>query len=231
MATVPALRPLPRRAPVTPRRRLGRWLNRNRRLAVALLLCLAAGLAVQQLTPAPADTVTALAAAKDLPAGKALAPDDLTLLELPRGIVPAGTFGSTAELRGRQLAVALRAGQVLTDAQLLGPGLLAGSPPGSVAVPLRLADPASLQLLSPGQLVNVVMTGGDSFDQPGASRLLAEAVPVLWTSAHAGGGQWLEPGDTAGLIVVAADAAQAQLLAGASTQGKLFFVLVAAEPG
>jgi pilus assembly protein CpaB len=232
MATVPALHPPPRRAPLLPRRRLGRWLNRNRRLAVALLLCLAAGLVVQQLTPAPADTVTALAAAKDLPAGKALAADDLAMLEIPRGIVPGGSFSTRTELQGRQLAVALRGGQVLTDAQLLGPGLLAGSPPGSAAVPLRMADPASIQLISPGQLVNVVMTSGNSFDQPGVSRLLAAAVPVLWTSAHAGkSGQWLDTGETEGLMVVAADAEQAQRLAGASTQGKLFFVLVAAGPG
>lgn len=232
MAPVPALHAPPRRAPLLPHRRLGRWLNRNRRLAVALLLCLAAGLAVQQLTPAPADTVTALAAAKDLPAGKALAPDDLTLLNVPSGIVPGGTFATGAGLQGRQLAVALRGGQILTDAQLLGPGLLAGSPPGSVAVPLRMADPASVQLVSPGQLVNVVMTSGNSFELPAASRLLAASVPVLWTSAHAGNaGQWLDTGDTAGLMVVAADAGQAQQLAGASTQGKLFFVLVAAGPG
>jgi hypothetical protein len=48
---------------VPPRRRLSGWLNRNRRLAVALLLCVAAGLAVQQLTPAPTNTVAAVAAA------------------------------------------------------------------------------------------------------------------------------------------------------------------------
>src|SRR5512140_2833105 len=47
-----------------PSRQLVRWLNRRRRLAVALLLCVAAGLTVQQLTPAPADTVPAYAAAR-----------------------------------------------------------------------------------------------------------------------------------------------------------------------
>lgn len=222
-----------RRPPRLPRRRrLSRWLNRNRRLAVALLLCAAAGIAVQHLTPAPADTVPILAAAKDLPAGKALAPDDLTVLSIPRGMVPSGSFRTPTELHGKQLAVALRGGQVLTDAQLLGPGLLTGSPPGSAAVPLRMADPASVQLVSPGQLVNVVMTSATGFEQPSASQLLAAAVPVLWTSAHGGrAGQWLATGETEGLMVVAADAEQAQRLAGASTQGKLFFVLVAAGAG
>lgn len=214
-----------------PRRRLARWLARNRRLWVALLLCMAAGLTVQQLTPAPAFTVSAFAAARDLPAGETLGPDDLTALNVPRGLVPAGSFASTESLQGKQLAVALRKGQLLSDSQLLGPGLLAGSPSGSAAVPLRMADPASTQLVSPGQLVNVVMTTGNGFDQPAASQVLAAAVPVLWTSVHGtGGGEWLATGETDGLLVVAADADQAGRLAGASTQGKLFFVLVAAAP-
>ncbi|MDR7082277.1 Flp pilus assembly protein CpaB [Arthrobacter ginsengisoli] len=187
---------------------------------------------MQELTPAPADTVPASAAARDLPAGKTLAPDDLTVLSVPRGLVPGGSYGSTYSLSGKQLAVALRKGQLLSDSQLLGPGLLAGSPQGSAAVPLRMADPASIQLLSPGQLVNVVMTNGNDFDQPAASQVLAAAVPVLWTSGHGGGaGPWLATGETDGLLVVAADAEQARRLAGASTQGKLFFVLVGAAPG
>ena len=212
--------------------RPGRWLTRYRRLAVALLLSIAAGLTVQQLTPAPADTVPALAAARDLPAGKALAPDDLAVLRVPRGLLPGGTIGSIDSLRGQQLAVALHKGQLLSDSQLLGPGLLAGSSPGSAAVPLRMADPASIQLLSPGQLVNVVLTNGTTFDQPAAAQVLAAAVPVLWTSGNGGGaGPWLETGETEGLLVVAADAEQAARLAGASTRGKLFFVLVRAAPG
>ncbi|WP_346960260.1 RcpC/CpaB family pilus assembly protein [uncultured Arthrobacter sp.] len=200
-------------------------------MAVALLLCLAAGLAVQQLTPVPDATVAAWAAAKDLPAGRVLAPADLAAVHVPPGMLPGGSL-DWAALEGKQLAVALRKGQLLTDAQLVGPGLLAGSPPGAAAVPLRMADPASIQLVSPGQLVNVVLTSADGSGQAQASRLLAAAVPVLWTSLQGGkAGQWLDSGDTDGLMVVAADPDQARRLAGASTQGKLFFVLVGARPG
>ena len=224
----PGTRQQVRRAP---RARLGGWLNRNRRLAVVLLLCAAASLAVQQLTPAPSATVTALAAAGDLPAGKSLASEDVLILDVPPGLVPGGSFSDKAAVRGKQLAVALRKGQLLSDAQFLGPGLLAGSPPGSAAVPLRLADPASIQLVSPGQLVNVVMTSGGSFEQPAATQVLAAAVPVLWTSAQGGeAAPWLATGEAEGLIVVAADPDQALRLAGASTVGKLFFVLVGTTP-
>ncbi|MET4093257.1 pilus assembly protein CpaB [Arthrobacter sp. UYCu712] len=214
------------------RHRLRGWLNRNRRLAVALLLCVAAGIAVQQLTPAPDDTVSALAAVRDLPAGKILDAGDVAVLNIPDGLLPDGSFSHPSAIQGKQLAAALRQGQLLSDSQLLGPGLLAGSPPGSSAVPLRMADPASIQLLSPGQLVNVVISGGNGFDQPATSEVLAAAVPVLWTSAQGGkAGQWLATGEPDGLMVVAADAGQSRRLAGASTQGKLFFVLVAAAPG
>ena len=198
----------------------------------ALLLCVPAGLTVQQLTPAPADTVIAFAAAADLPAGKTLEPGDVSRISVPPGLVPAGSPDSETAFEGQRLAAPLRQGQLLTDAQVLGPGLLAGSPPGTAAVPLRMADPASIQLVSPGQLVNVVLTGGNGLEQPAESQVLAEAVPVLWTSAQGGSaGPWPATPEAEGLVVVAASADQARKLAGSSTQGKLFFVLVTAAPG
>jgi pilus assembly protein CpaB len=214
------------------RSRLRGWLNRNRRLAVALLLCIAAGITVQQLTPAPDDTVAAVAAARDLPAGKTLDAADMVVLNVPPGLLAAGSFGDGSMLHGKQLATPLRQGQLIADSQLLGPGLLAGSPPGSAAVPLRMADPSSVRLVSAGQLINVVMSGDNGFDRPGTSEVLAAGVPVLWTSAQGGkAAQWLGDAETDGLIVVAADADQSRRLAGASTQGKLFFVLVPPGPG
>ena len=171
--------------------------------------------------------MTALAAARDLPAGSSLAPADVAEVQVPPGMIAAGSLEATAEAAGKQLAAPLRKGQLVTDTQLLGPGLLAGTPPGSAAVPLRMADPSSIQLVSPGQLVNVVLTSANGYDQQAASEVLATAVPVLWTSGQGGKtGEWLGTGETEGLIVVAADPGQAARLAGASTQGKLFFVLV-----
>ncbi|MFH5878306.1 SAF domain-containing protein [Arthrobacter sp. NA-172] len=147
--------------------RLGSWLNRHRRLVVALLLCVAAGIAVHQLTPASEKRVTVLAAARDLPAGSSLADADLKPFEvLPDG-APAGALTSSTGYQGKQLASPLRKGQIPTDAQLLGPGLLTGAAPGTAAVPLRMADPSSIQLVSPGQLVNVVLTAADGLEATG----------------------------------------------------------------
>jgi pilus assembly protein CpaB len=220
-----------RPGPARPAARLTGWLSRNRRLAVALLLCAAASLTVHQLTPAPVYTVTAVAAARDLPAGSAVAASDIAEVKVPPGMLADGFLTEPAEAAGKQLAAPLRKGQLLADAQLVGPGLLTGSPPGSAAVPLRMADPSSIQLVSPGQLVNVVLTAANGYDQQEPPEVLASGVPVLWTSAKGGqGGQWLGAQETDGLIVVAANPEQAARLAGASTQGKLFFVLVGPSP-
>ncbi|MBP1135446.1 Flp pilus assembly protein CpaB [Arthrobacter sp. PvP023] len=211
-------------------RRFSSWLNRNRRLVVALLLCAAAGIAVQQLTPAPAHTVTALASARDLAAGTALSGNEVVPVKVPPGMVPSGAVADVSAIQGKQLAAPVRKGQLISDTQILGPGLLAGAKPGSAAVPLRMADPSSIQLVAPGQLVNIVMTNGTDFGKTAESEVLAASVPVLWTSGQGGQtGQWLGTGETEGLIVVAADPDQARRLAGSSTQGKLFFVLVGSQ--
>ncbi|WP_286179486.1 Flp pilus assembly protein CpaB [Arthrobacter sp. ISL-95] len=196
-------------------------------MAVALLLCVAAGLAVQHLTPASEQRVSILVAARDLPTGTSLTATDFTSIEVPPNLAVSGASDSVGALVGRQLASPLGRGQIPSESSLLGPGLLTGAPVGSAAVPLRMADPSSIQLLSPGQLVTVILTAAGSYDEARQSQILAGPVPVLWTSAQGGKpGEWLGTGDTDGLVVVAADPQQAEKLAGASTQGKLFFVLV-----
>ncbi len=168
-----------------------------------------------------------MAAARDLPTGTTLTEADFTRVGVPQDLAMTGALSDGGALAGRQLAAPLSRGQIPTESSLLGPGLLTGSPMGTAAVPLRMADPSSIQLLSPGQLVTVVLTAAGSYDESRQSQVLAGPVPVLWTSAHGGKtGEWLGTSDTEGLVVVAADPQQAEKLAGASTQGKLFFVLV-----
>lgn len=166
-------------------------------------------------------------AARDLPAGASLKESDFTRVDVAAELALSTSVDDVATLVGRQLASPLHKGQTLTESNLLGPGLLTGTPAGSVAVPLRMADPSSIQLLSPGQLVTVVLTASGSYDESRQSQVLAGPVPVLWTSTQGGkAGEWLGTSDTEGLVVVAANPQQAEKLAGASTQGKLFFVLV-----
>jgi Flp pilus assembly protein CpaB len=206
--------------------RLRRLVLRRRRFLAALLFCAAAALAVEQLSPAPLSMATVVIAARDLPAGATLATTDLAAQKLPQSAVPAAAFSSISNAAGHQLAGPLRKGQVLTDASLVGTGMLVGAPPGSQAVPVRLDDPATVQLVTPGQLVTVVLSTGNGLEQSIVNEVLASAVPVLWKPMKATGPDLLPAKDTDGLLVVAADPAEAIKLAGASARGKVFLVLV-----
>ncbi len=228
----PSARPVPGSyaaaiPPPSLRHRLRRLIGRRRRLLAALLFCAAASLAVEQLTPAPLAMATVMVAARDLASGTTLLAGDLAAQKLPQSAVPATAFTSTAGTAGQQLAGPLRKGQVLTDTSLMGPGMLVGAPPGTQAVPVRLADPATVQLVNPGQLVTVVLSRGNGLEQSASNEVLATAVPVLWKPVKATQGAGLLPArDTDGLVVVAASKDDAVKLAGASARGKVFLVLI-----
>lgn len=204
-----------------------RLIRRHYRLFAALLLCAAAALVVHHFTPAPAPTDAVVIAAADLPAGTVLAADDVKLGELPAGAVPDGAAENPSLLVGQRLATALRAGAPVMDTAIVGPGLLAGAPQGTVAVPVRPADPSTVQLVSPGQLVDIVLSSGNGFEEPAESTVLARAVPVLWKADDgAASPALLGSPEPEGLVVVAAPPADATALAGASSRGNIFLVLV-----
>ena len=105
---------------------------------------------------------------------------------------------------------------------LVGTGLLTGAPPGFVAVSVRPADPAMVQLLSPGQVVDVVLGVPDG--PAGAPTLLAAAAPILWTAAE-GASSWPGSQDTGAVVVLAAAPEQAAALAAASGSGQVHLIL------
>ncbi|MHA7306799.1 RcpC/CpaB family pilus assembly protein [Arthrobacter sp. TMN-49] len=199
----------------------------------ALLLCVAAAVAVEQLTPAGPPTTTVLVAGRDLPAGHVLTPADLGAAAVSPAMAPDGSLLPendslpTNPWTGRQLSGPVRRGEVLTDASLLGNELLVGAPPGSQAVPVRLSDPTTLTLLRQGQLVTVVLSRSDGLDGPVTNEVLANSVPVLWTPALAPSSGGLLPAqESEGIVVVAASPEQAVPLAGAINRGKVFLILL-----
>ncbi|MEJ5866680.1 SAF domain-containing protein [Pseudokineococcus sp. 5B2Z-1] len=191
------------------RDRLPPW--SGRRTVAALLLATAAGTAVQALRPAPAaedGTVVVLTA--DAPAGHVLRATDLRAAPAPPGLVPRGAAASTAAAVGRRLASPAREGEVVTDARLAGPGLLAGARAGDVAVGLPLPA-ASSELVAPGDVVLLLAAPADPLladpsaaTAPGAA-VVAERAVVLRVPERAGDGA-LGPlgGDPAGGVVVLA---------------------------
>lgn len=209
---------------------LVRFVERRRRPLAAALLCGAAAAAVYQVTPPTSPSAAAVVAAVDLPAGATLGAGQLRVAQLSPEALPEGAATRIDAVAGQKLTGPMRRGEILTDAALAGPGLLAGTPAGTVAVPVRVADPGSLQLVRTGQDIDIVLNEEAGREGP-RSTTVARAVTVLWTGQAPGAaGGWLGTAkDSEGLLVVASRPADAQQLAGASARGKVFFVLVDAR--
>ena len=137
----------------TQRRTLRLALARHRRLAVAGLTAAAAAAAVAAGSPAPPATASVWVAARDLPVGQRLSAGDLRQQVWPETSRPDGA----PRLRPvGVLAGPLRRGEPVTDARLLGPGLLTGQGSATVAISVRLTDPAAAAVVTPGSRVDVL---------------------------------------------------------------------------
>jgi hypothetical protein len=136
-------------------------LGRHRRpLAICLIL---AGLwiTIRSAAPSPPATVAVLVATRDLPAGQTLTNNDVRSSNWPADHAPSGLLTAAT---GRTLAAPIRTGELVTDARVIGPGLLAGQPPGTVAMPVRLGDPAAGALVRAGDRVDVLVTSSSSLE-------------------------------------------------------------------
>lgn len=202
-----------------------------RRVLAICIAMLAVALSLAVLAPEQEETVAVLVAGRDLSAGSVLRADDLRIVQTPVSLLPATGFGTTGPLEGTRLAIPLLTGTPLLETMIIGPGLLAGTTPGTVAVPLRLDDASTAALLRAGQQVNVVLTEGNGFESKVTSQVLARSATILWTESSSEAGSdpmWgaTSSGEDAGLVVVAAAPAVAESLAAGAQRGKLSVVLV-----
>ncbi|MCW2748757.1 MAG: hypothetical protein JWP10_1899 [Nocardioidaceae bacterium] len=120
--------------------------------------------------------IAIVAAARDVPSGHVLAEGELRTVELTSSVIPDGAERDVADVAGRSVAAPLRKGEVVTDVRLLGSSLLKGYPAGSVLVPVRIEDPATLTGMGVGDRVNVVAV------DPGeelAAQIIARGLPIV----------------------------------------------------
>lgn len=157
-----------------------------RRTVAGLLVALAA---VAALRPDPAgmrtDVVIAL---RDLPPGAPLTSGDVGVEARLATTVPDGATGDIAAVLGATLAGPARRGEVLTDVRLLGSRLTeASAGPDARIVPLHLADDALVDLIRPGDIVDVLAAGSTDAGPDTAPEVIAtEAVVTLVSAAPAG---------------------------------------------
>ena len=196
-----------------------------RRLASAGLAAATLAGVLRVLAPDPAAGEPALVLAEDLAAGAVISADDLRAVQLPATLLPRGAL-SAAQAIGHLMASAGRSGEVLTDARLVGPGLLAGQDSSRVAAPVRVADPAAAALVWPGDLVDVLLATEGRADAEvvvRAATVLARPSAPTSGSGLLGGGASAGGGDltSGGLLVLAVAAPDAAALAGAAARGAL----------
>ncbi len=155
-----------------------------RRVAAGALVVLAA---VAALRSNPhGDQADIVVAARDLSPGIELTTEDVRLEKRSTATVPDGSLSTVDNVLGSTLAGPARRGEVLTDVRLLGPRL-AQSAAGKDAriVPLHLADSALLDLVRPGDVVDVLAAADDDVDP----RVVAtDAVVVLVSEKQKGPG-------------------------------------------
>ena len=186
-----------------------------RRVAAVLLAGVALVLALRP-DPLPAaahapDVVAVAVSARDLPAGTVLTSGDLAVVRAPGRRSPRrGRWPIPSSSSRRVLAGSVRAGEPLTDARLVGPGLTALLPDGQVAAPVRLADLAVAALVRTGDRIDVLATAPDA----AAAEVVAGGALVL---AATGAGEE----SSAGLLLIAVDGQTAARLAAAATTATL----------
>ncbi len=151
-----------------PRRELRLGLARHRRPLFVLVLLAATWLTIRSAAPSPEPVVEVAVAAHDLPAGAVLSAADLRTAAWPVSIAPSARVAG-AHATGQTLATPVPAGEAITVSRLLGPGLLARQPAGSVAVTVRVADPASLVPIQAGDRIDVLAAGAQSSENPAAT--------------------------------------------------------------
>jgi len=191
-------------------RALRRFLGRRHRLIATVVAATAMGCALLALRQDTA-SVTVLVAARDLPGG-VLGAADLIPAPLRPGTAPDGALRPGTPFAGKVLTGPARRGEPLTDVRLLGPGLLAAHGRGTVATPVRVADPETTRLLSPGDTVDVI-AATSAWEGTAPATVVAEDVTVLATPAG--------ESERGALVVLATTSAQATELASAQAGGRL----------
>lgn len=180
-----------------------------RRVAAGGLVILAG---IAALRPDPGDRrADVVVAAHDLSPGLALTAADIKLEKRSATTLPDGAQTTIDSLVGTTLAGPARRGEVLTDVRVLGSrlaGLAAG--PDARVVPLHLADAAVLDLIRPGDVVDV-MGAADAGTDAKPTLVASDAIVVLVSPQQKAAGA----GDDR-VVLVALQAAAAHSLAAAT---------------
>ncbi len=170
---------------------------------IALLVALAVIAGLEALRPRTA-TTSALVASRDLAALVPLAAGDVAVREVPRDAVPATALVDAHSAVGRRLVGPIAAGEIITTSRIA----MNVVPEGRVAVPVRFADDAVADVLSPGDVIDVISD----------NRTVARAAVVLRILRSSGA-------TTSTVVVIHVTDTVATAVASAASAGQLWATL------
>lgn len=152
-------------------RSLRRAVLARRRPLAALLVALSVLIGLRTTIGPGPPTIDVPVAARDLAAGSRLTSTDVSMARWPLTLAPDGL---TSSVEGQVLAAPLRRGEAITDLRFVG-SELAHAHPDLTVLPLRLPDPAVVELLQVGDRVDLSAVDPES----GEAVELADDVLVL----------------------------------------------------
>jgi SAF domain len=172
---------------------LRRAILARRRPLAALLVALAVLIGLRTTVGPGPPTVEVPVAAHDLAAGSRLTSNDVSMTSWPADLVPAGATGSVA---GQILAAPLRQGEAITDLRLVGADL-ASAHPDLTVLPIRLPDPAVVELLQVGDRIDLSAVDPESGEVTEvANDVLVLAIPPSGNADSALSGRLIVAGIT-----------------------------------
>ncbi len=182
---------------------------RARRVAAGALVLLAG---IAALRPDPDEgRAHVVVASRDLGPGAELTDDDVRLETRSAPTVPDGSQSDVGSVIGSTLAGPARRGEVLTDVRLIGRRLAeSAAGPDARIVPVHPADSALIDLVRPGDVVDVVAATEGS--PQAAPHVLATDAIVVSVSAK----PKAQSANSERVVLVALPAASATAVAGAA---------------
>lgn len=162
-----------------------------RRITAGVLVVLAGVVAVR--SDPDGEQTEVVVAAHDLRPGSALTVDDVRLEKRSAATLPDGSQADVDAVVNKTLAGPARRGEVLTDVRLLGSRLAESAVgPDARIVPLHPADSALVDLVRPGDVIDVLAASGagtetrfeagPGADSNGRPRVVATSAVVVLVS-------------------------------------------------
>jgi pilus assembly protein CpaB len=206
-------------------------------LAGALVFGLLAAVSVSRyLSSAQAYTrdLNNVAVAKvAIPLGTKIIPEQISIVQFPRGSTPDGTFDSVEKLAGRVAVVNIAPRETVTDSKLAPVGSVGGLsaviPEGYRAMTVKVDDVVGISgFIMPGSLVDVVVVidpAEKALTQDPISKIVLQNIKVLANGQNIDQPKNEREANTVRAVTLQVTPDQAEKLALASTEGKLQLVM------